>query len=331
MRLVLRILVILFLLVVLAAAGGLTWAHVAIRREAAPLPSLDAINAAAGVGTIVDDAPRALSVINTASQGMSRSAVLDAGRDPRPQEPYMMSHPSFVLEWKDGRILLVDVGMTRDGALAMGRPIELLGAEPIVPVVSAATALGGAAARVKGILFTHLHTDHVGGIAELCDRIRQPVQVPMTEAQAERPNYTTRPGLSLLTAAECARLETLHGGPLLPVPGFPGVYLIDAGGHTPGSQIILAFVQGPDGPHRYAFAGDIVNHLDGITEDIPKPFLYRTLVVPESDERQAELRRFLKRLHDEAGFTLLVSHDQRALAAAGLPAWAEIVEQTGGQ
>jgi glyoxylase-like metal-dependent hydrolase (beta-lactamase superfamily II) len=331
MRRILRLLAVLLLLLVLVAAGGLALAHIAIRREAAPLPSLEAINAAAGVGAIVGDAPQALSVINTASQGMTRSAVLDAGRDPRPDEPFMMSHPSFVLEWKDGRILLVDVGMTRDGAQSFGKPIEWLGAERIVPVVSAATALGRAAARVKGILFTHLHTDHVGGIGELCARIGHPVQVPMTEAQAERPNYTTRPGLSLLTAADCARLETLRGGPLLPVPGFPGVYLIDAGGHTPGSQIILAFVQGPDGPRRYAFTGDIVNNLDGITEDIPKPFLYRTLVVPESDQRQAELRRFLKQLHDEAGFTLLVSHDQRALAAADLPAFAEVVEETRGQ
>ena len=48
-----------------------------MRREAAPLPTLDAINAAAGVGAIVDDAPVRLSVINTASQAMPRAAVLD--------------------------------------------------------------------------------------------------------------------------------------------------------------------------------------------------------------------------------------------------------------
>jgi glyoxylase-like metal-dependent hydrolase (beta-lactamase superfamily II) len=328
LRRILKVLVALLLLAVLLAAGGLTWAHIAIRREVAPLPTLDAINAAGGVAALVGDAPVSLAVINTATQTMPRGQVLDARRDPHAQNAYIMSHPSFVLEWKDGRILLIDVGMTRDGAIAFGKPLELLGgAETMQPVVSTATALGGAAARVRAIVFTHLHTDHVGGITELCQRVGHPVQVPMTEAQATRPNYTTRPGLRMLSEAACVQRDTLHGGALMPVPGFPGIYVIAAGGHTPGSQIVLAFVQGSDGPHRYAFTGDIVNNLDGITYDVPKPFLYRTLMVPESESRQAELRAFLKRLHDEAGFTLLVSHDQRALEAAGVPVWAEILEQ----
>jgi hypothetical protein len=64
-----------------------------------------------------------------------------------------------------------------------------------------------------------------------------------------------------------------------------------------------------------------VNNLDGILADVPKPFLYRTVLVPEDGPRQAELRAFLKRLRDDAGFTLLVSHDQRALVASGVPAF----------
>ena len=54
---------------------------------------------------------------------------------------------------------------------------------------------------------------------------------------------------------------------------------------------------------------------------MPKPFLYRTFMVPESEARLNELRGFLKQLHDEAGYTLLVSHDQRSLEASGVPAW----------
>jgi hypothetical protein len=146
----------------------------------------------------------------------------------------------------------------------------------------------------------------------------------MTEAQAERTNYTTRPGLDLLGDADCVRLERVGGGPLFAVPGFPGVFLIDAGGHTPGSQIVLAFVHGADGvAQRYAFTGDIVNNLDGVTYDVGKPFLYRTLAVPESEARQRELRAFLKRLHDEAGFELLVSHDQLALEASSVRPWSD--------
>jgi glyoxylase-like metal-dependent hydrolase (beta-lactamase superfamily II) len=311
------------LLVALIGAGVvLVGTHLAVRREAAPLPALEAIAAVAAVGEIVEAAPVRLSMVNTASQTMPRAQVLDPQRDPHAGRPYVMSHPAFVLEWKDGRILLVDAGMTRDGAVAFGAPLEWLGgADPIVPHDSVADALGDAAPRVKGIVFTHLHVDHVGGISELCTRLNV-LRVPLSEAQAERTNYTTRPGLERLEEADCVRFERVSGGPLLPVPEFPGVFLIDAGGHTPGSQIVLAFVKDANGAaHRYAFTGDIVNNLDGIMHDVPKPLLYRTLVVPESEPRQRELRAFLKRLHDDAGFELLVSHDQTALEGNGVPGW----------
>lgn len=322
-RLALAVTLLLGLAVVVAAVV-LVRAHLGVRAETAPLPTLEAIAAASTVGTIVDDPPVRLSVINTASQPMPRAAVLDAGRDPHPGGAFVMSFPAFVLEWKDGRLLLVDAGMTEAGAIAFGKPIEWLGgAQPMVPHASVATALDDAAARVKGIVFTHLHTDHVGGITELCQRLNA-VPVALTQAQAERTNYTTRPGLDLLEEAECVHFTRVSGGPLFPVPGFPGVFLIDAGGHTPGSQIVLAFVSGADGAvRRYAFTGDIVNNLDGIRFDVPKPFAYRTFLVPESEPRQTELRAFLKRLHDEAGFDLLVSHDQLALEASGVPAWGE--------
>jgi glyoxylase-like metal-dependent hydrolase (beta-lactamase superfamily II) len=322
-RLALILAAVLFVIVI-GISVVLVGTHIAVRRETAPLPTLEAIAAVAGIGSIVDDAPMRVSLINTASQPMPRASVLEEGRDPHGDRRYVMSHAAFVLEWKDGRLLLVDAGLTRDGARAFGAPIEwLAGAEPIAPHGSVAEVLGDAAPRVKGALFTHLHTDHVGGITELCTRLNL-LRVPMTEAQAERTNYTTRPGLDLLTDADCVRLERVAGGPLFPVPGFPGVFLIDAGGHTPGSQIVLAFVQGADGlAQRYAFTGDIVNNLDGITYDVGKPFRYRTLVVPESEARQHELRAFLKRLHDEAGFELLVSHDQLALEASSVRPWGE--------
>ena len=316
------VVLVLLALAATAAAVALLRAHLAVRAETALLPTLDAVEAAAAVGAIVDDAPVRLAMINTASQAMPRADVLSADRDPHPGLPFVMSFPAFVAEWKDGRLLLIDAGMTRAGAVAFGRPLEWLGgAQPMVPHASAAEALGDATARLKGIVFTHLHTDHVGGIGELCQH-RNSLTVALTEAQAERTNYTTRPGRDLLEEADCVHFARVSGGPLFPVAGFPGVYLIDAGGHTPGSQIVLVFVRAADGTaHRYALTGDIVNHLDGILYDVPKPFAYRTFIVPESEPRQHELRAFLKQLHDEAGFALLVSHDQQSLEASGVPEW----------
>jgi glyoxylase-like metal-dependent hydrolase (beta-lactamase superfamily II) len=299
-----------------AAVAGLGWAHLSIRRERPALPGPDAIAAALAA----DDLPVRLSIANTASQPMSRGGVLDAGRDPSPDAAYVMSHPSFVLEWADGRILLIDAGMTRDGAREFGRLIEWLGGGgPIEPHAPVAEQLGAARSRVEGAVFTHLHLDHVGGMAELCARDGGPVRVFLGEAQAERPNYTTRAGRRLLDEVGCARIEMLPGTGALALDGFPGVAVIPVGGHTPGSQIVVAHVADASGSRRYVFTGDAVNALDGIRAGVPKPFLYRLLIVPEDEERQRELRLFLADLAD-SGWAPLVSHDELALAQSGVPA-----------
>jgi len=300
-------------------AAGLTWAHYAIDQERAPLPARIEVTLAAAM---YKDLPVRLSMINTASQPMPRSAVLDASKDPHPNEPYVMSHPSFVLEWADGRMLLIDTGMTRQGAIDFGRPLEWLGgAAPIEPHGSVKEKLGDARKRVQGVIFTHLHIDHVGGIAELCDGLDHPLKVFMTDAQAERPNFTTRPGLKLLQKSGCIHEQRLRGTRLLPVPGFDGVFIIAAGGHTPGSQMVATVVPEADGARGYVFTGDVVNNIDGVNFNLPKPYLYSLLIVPEDGQRLDDLRRYLKDLHEGNNFTLLVSHDQLALDRAGVPAW----------
>jgi len=317
MRRLLRWVTRLIVSLLVFSGGAIAWAHWQMAGEGGPLPEPG--DAAADATA---DAPLRLAIVNTASQAMARSGTLAAAGDPTPDKPFIMSHPAFVLEWADGRLLLIDVGMTPEQAVAFGRPLEWLrGAAPARPHASTADALADDAGRVGGVVFTHPHTDHVGGLAALCARAGHALPVFMSVAQAERPNYTTRPGLADIAAAPCARPRQLDGGALMAVPGFPGVAVIDAGGHTPGSQIILATVGAGAAARRYAFTGDIVNNLDGILYDIPKPWLYRTLLIPESDARQQELRRFLKALQDEAGYTLLVSHDQLALAASGVPPW----------
>jgi glyoxylase-like metal-dependent hydrolase (beta-lactamase superfamily II) len=315
MRRVARIIGILLLVLVLFLAAGLGWAHVSLRRSEQPLPDLIRLPAPpAGA-----DLPVSITYVNTASQPMPRSTVLDTGADPSPDAEYVMSHPSFVLRWADGRLLLIDAGMTREGAIEFGQPLEMVaGAEPITAHASVAATLGDAAGDVRGIVFTHLHVDHVGGLTELCARRRQPLPVFMSPNQATYGNYTTRPGRALIEEASCARVSTLPQEGVAGLPGLAGVFLFAAGGHTPGTQVILAWVATSGEPRLYAFVGDVVNNIDAINHNISKPFLYRLLVVPENDARLAELRTLLRRLRDERGATILVSHDELSIEAAGL-------------
>jgi len=311
--------IVLVLAGVAFLAVGLLSAHLAIRRERAPLPPTSVVADSLAVAA---DRPVRLSVIHTATQLMPRSAVLNVDDDPHPNEPYSMTHSSFVLEWADGRILLIDTGMSREQALNFGWPLETFaGAAPMHPLLSVADRLAERRAQVQGILFTHLHTDHTGGIVELCQGAGHDIPVFMSEAQHDRPNHTTKPGLEQVQESGCGRPQRLAPQTLMDVPGFPGVFVLDAGGHTPGSQLIVASVAAPDGPHAFVFTGDIVNHIDGVRLDVPKPLLYRLLVVPEDDDRQSELRKYLRELNEARGFAVVVSHDQRAIEALKLPSW----------
>lgn len=282
-------------LALLVAAIGLFRAHSAIAREGDPIPSLEAVRA---LTSFQGDAPVALTRVNTSSQALGDGALL--------------GHPSFALHWRDGRVLLIDLGMTREGAEAFGKPLEwAMGADPAVFHTSTAAGLGAAARRVRGVVFTHLHTDHVEGVREMCAAVAGPLDVYMTPAQAQRPNYTTRPGMNLLDQAGCVQKHLIDGSGLRPLDDFPGVYVFHAGGHTPGSQLVFALVDTAGGRRPVVFSGDITNDIASIDGDLPKPWVYRNLIVPEAEQRQGELRRFLRAVRDEDGFALLVAHDER--------------------
>lgn len=303
--------------VVLFAAGGLALAHRQIRALEPELPTL-----ADAVGFAADgDLPVRVTWINSARQAMPRSAVIEPDLDPEPAAPYAMAFPAFALEWKDGRILLVDAGMERGRALEFGRmPERFAGAGPIEPLAPVAERLGGAGTRVAAIAFTHLHDDHTNGIHALCAARAGRLRVLQTPQQASGRNYTTRPGVADLEGASCAALETLDGGPLYSVEGFPGVRLVEAAGHTPCSQMLIARVRAGGGIQTWIFAGDVANHADAIRLDLPKPRLYSLLLVPEAPARLGEVRRWLRDLAAQ-GARVVLSHDERAIVASGIPAW----------
>jgi len=259
---------------------------------------------------------RELTVIETAVQAMPRSAVIDPGVDPDPDAPYVMTHPAFPVAWPDGRILLVDAGMDADTAVSFGAPLATLaGAEPIRPLAVVAESLGGRLEAVDGVVFTHLHQDHVDGMQEICAGRSKPLRVFQTPLQADRGNFTTLPGRGLLDDLECVELVRLDEGPMAAIPGFPGVRVVNAAGHTPGSQVVVIPVAGKDGIRTFVIAGDVVNHRAAIDENLPKPRLYRTLLVPESEPRLETVRRWLKNLGDH-GLEIVVSHDRASIAKA---------------
>lgn len=314
------VLALAFLVLVLVAfAGtGLWLAKRAIVALAPPLPSAQEVLAYDAAA----DLPVRLSWLNTASQPMPRSGVIEPSVDPTPKSPYVMSHPAFVLEWPDGRVFLVDLGMDPPAAESFGKPLEWLGgAEPMRPIAATAAQLGERLERVAGVAFTHEHTDHTEGATELCRAHPGAIALFQGRLQVDESNFTTRPGHEILGAAKCLEPRVLDGGPLITVPGFPGLAFFAAAGHTPGSQVFVAHVRANGAVRTYVFVGDVANQIDGVRQNLPKPHLYSVLMVPESTERLDEVRRFLSGLERDHGVTLLVSHDQLALEASGVPTY----------
>lgn len=315
MRAALKLSAYLVLLATMVFALVTVGGHLSARRDLPPLPSAADIMGLSGGGL-----PVRVSFLNTASQRMARSAVLDPRRDPRAGGVHMMSHPAIAVEWADGRVLLIDTGMVPADALAFGRRLELISdADPIVVHGSPSYLMAEDAWRVRALLFTHLHEDHVGAAQDLCGSGAREVRAFMTRAQAERPTLLTRAGLQTVKESSCARLELLADQPLLkPVPGFDGVWVFQSGGHTPGSQLVVVKVLGGDRVRTYVAAGDAVNNHDGIRHDVSKPLLYRTLAVPEFEGRLGQVRALLAGVERE-GAVILVAHDQNWLERTVLP------------
>jgi glyoxylase-like metal-dependent hydrolase (beta-lactamase superfamily II) len=279
-------------------------AHLRNGRENPALPGPGEVAALAAT----HDRPVRLSWIETARQCT-----------PLEQGEACIVHPVFVLEWADGRLLLVDAGMEAEAARAFGRPMEwLLGAKPTVPGRAVASALGRSRDRVGGLVFTHLHNDHTQGIAGLCALDAPPLPIFQTPAQARRGNYTVAMGERDLEEAGCALSRPLADEGLALLPGFPGVAVVRAAGHTPGSQMVLAWV-GPDPPRGFALVGDVVFDKAHLDEDRAKHWAYRTFVTPENAAQLRRVRAWLRALAQDHGVTAIPSHDRAWLVGLGLP------------
>lgn len=247
-----------------------------------------------------DSGPVGIRYINTASQSAAGRKVI---------------HPSYVIEWADGRIFLIEVGMDEPGAAAFGRTMErFLGSEPIAFHGSAAARLGPDGDRIAGIAVSHLHIDHTGGIREICAAVSHQITVFQTEDQATKGNYVTDPGFADLDDADCVSRVVLEGSGVHRIVDFPGLVAVAAGGHTPGSTVYFAKV----GETIWVMAGDIAWTVDDIRSNTPKPAAYSALIVPEYGARMEELRLWLKSMDAVPRMNVVVSHGEQAVIDAGM-------------
>lgn len=160
--------------------------------------------------------------------------------------------------------------------------------------------------RADGILITHEHYDHIGGIIKHPDPKRILPRVLLTEEQVNAPE-SIRPRFppNTLEALTPLRFEKYF-------VVAPGIVLIKAPGHTPGSVMIYVQLQSDQ---EFLFVGDIAWHEDAILEEKLRPRVITDLFLDEEDRSALSAQiRFLNHLHQTHPEVIQIAgHDNEQL------------------
>jgi len=183
------------------------------------------------------------------------------------------------------------------------------------PAADQLRAAGYEQKSLHGILLTHSHWDHVSGLPDFPG-----VPVWVTAQEHE---FIRRSGdMDFCKLFTGIRYEeySFEGGPYLgflanhDVYGDGSIVVVPAPGHTPGSVIV--FVTLPSGT-RYAFVGDLVYQLDGITQREERPWLVRRKADTDAEGNRENLLRMIALKERFPELKIVPAHDIRAFA--GIP------------
>lgn len=214
--------------------------------------------------------------------------------------------------------LLIDTGFGRQVDAQFHRlPLLMRGLSSYhkgTPVADQLQAGGYDWQKLAGILLTHAHWDHVGGIPDL-----PPVPVWLNQRELDFVNSGDERGELLHSLGTLPyKIYDFDGGPYLgfehsaDVYGDGSIVLVPAPGHTPGSVII--FVTLPS-QTRYAFIGDLVWQSEGLDLPAQRPWLSRVLVDSDAVAERETLSR-VAGLHARfPDLHFIPAHDLRAYAA----------------
>jgi glyoxylase-like metal-dependent hydrolase (beta-lactamase superfamily II) len=247
------------------------------------LPTLRAL-----VHAVPGDLPTAVSYLSVQDDSSPLSDAV-AGA---PKTRVFQVTPVFQVRYPHGWVM-VDAGYDKQSAGTSGRFYQDRYDEMV-------KALRGAGL----IVVTHEHGDHVETLlrpdvaADVAAHTL--LNAPQVETLIHKPKVTGAPAF---TAAQAAHYLVVDYPRVLPIA--PGVVLIRAPGHTPGSQMV--YVRLASG-RELVLAGDVAWHSAGVERETEKP---------DSTSRQMQEDRatiaqqlgWLHRTATPASITVVVSHD----------------------
>src|SRR5579863_5332741 len=277
-------------LVLFASAGVATFGQSSQNSsaDAAWAVRLDQIRQVAGM--IPGRRALRINVLKFAESHRSKKFSVQGAAD----EPSIQARTVFQLVFADGTVI-IDSGMDEQVHRFFGRGAV----EPYYP--DAAKQVEQALRKAKAIIITHEHGDHVAGVirtpfvAELAPKtLLTRAQVQGLETNPQMPEIKITPEMA-------SRYNVVDYEKYLPFG--PGVVLIKAPGHAPGSQMVYVALESG---REYLFIGDTAWHMDGVR-------LIKGKAAPWIQEDDAALLEQLKWLNGlyrtEKNLFIIASHD----------------------
>ena len=169
-----------------------------------------------------------------------------------PATPSVQARTAFQVVFADGPVM-VDAGMDLTVHKFFGRGVE----EPYFP--DAARQVEQAVSRARMIVVTHEHGDHVAGVINSASAAQLAAKTILTRTQVQ--SLKTSPQMPEIRLSDdlAKRFIVIDYDSYYPLA--PGMALIKAAGHTPGSQIVYVVL---DSGREYLLIGDATWHMDGV-------------------------------------------------------------------
>ena len=217
-----------------------------------------------------------------------------------PSIPSVQARTAFQVMYADGSVM-VDAGMNLAVHKFFGRGVD----EPYFP--DATKQIDQALQRARLIVVTHEHGDHVAGVIASALTNELAPKTVLTRSQVQ--TLTTNPQMPeiRLTADQARRFVVVDYDAYFPLA--PGIVLVKAAGHTPGSQMVYITLETG---REYLLIGDATWHMDGVREMTGKDAPW---VTEDTSAVLAQLTWLNGLSRTDPGLIVVASHDDEQHAA----------------
>jgi glyoxylase-like metal-dependent hydrolase (beta-lactamase superfamily II) len=243
--------------------------------------------------------PRAVHVIKLAeSTGPLSSYVAGADSQRVPS-----CFPVFQIRYRD-RWIVVDAGLDRETITRFYGPNNRLTFWP-----DRYDRIQTALRDAEHVVLTHEHLDHAVGVVRGPYLRQVAAKTLLTAEQMQALLDPPSRGIVRLAPDTAALFPVLHYDRLYALA--PGVVLIKAPGHTPGSQFVYVLLASG---REILLAGDVAWQTEGMATGRQKPDATIRALGEDQGAVQAQLD-WVRRLFEGGTVSVVLSHDSRSLDA----------------